>query len=244
MKSRLLTLPIAAATLSISAAYGAAAMTGGGTETAISPLAAGVRAQPTESPATTPTESVPATPTESPTTTPTESGSPGATESPNGTSTATPFGPGCGSLPQSGPGSVADLANQPLGTALSQIKETSNLAAAAQKAGLVETLNSAQDVTVFAPVNKAFDAVPKETVDRLLSDKQALSDLLKYHVVPKRIGPADLGNGDFTTLQGGKLTTKGSGEDFKVNDAKVLCGNIATKNGTVYLIDAVLKPRS
>ncbi|MEO3807480.1 fasciclin domain-containing protein [Sphaerisporangium sp. B11E5] len=222
MKYRLLALPIAAATLSISATY-AAATTGGGTGTSYAPAAAGARVQPTESPTDSPTT----TPTESPTT------SPGVA----------PVGPGCGSLPQSGPGSPADLAGQPAGTALSQVPELSTLARAVEKADLKDTLDSAEDITVFAPVDKAFDKIPKETLDRVLAERQVLDQLLKYHIVQKRLSPSDLANGNFTSVQGGKITTSGSGQDFKVNDAKVLCGNIQTKNATVYLIDAVLKPR-
>jgi uncharacterized surface protein with fasciclin (FAS1) repeats len=227
MKSRLLALPIAAATLSISATY-AAATTGGGAGTAHVPMPAGVRVQPTESPIEPPADSPTATPTES------TGASPGAS----------PVGPGCGSLPQSGPGSPADLAGQPVGTALSQVPELSTLAKAVDKAELKDTLNSAEDITVFAPVDSAFDKIPKETLDKVLDDKQTLQELLKYHIVQKRLSPADLGNGDLTSVQGGKITTSGSGQDFKVNDAKVLCGGIQTKNATVYLVDAVLKPRS
>ncbi|MFC6080530.1 fasciclin domain-containing protein [Sphaerisporangium aureirubrum] len=222
MKSRLLALPLAAATLSISATY-AAATTGGGTGTAYVPATAGVRVQPTEPPEDSPT----ATPTES------TSASPGMA----------PVGPGCGSLPKSGPGSPADLAGQPVGTALSQIPELSTLSRAVEKADLKDTLDSAEDITVFAPVDKSFEKIPKETLDKVMDDKETLQELLKYHIVKKRLAPADLANGNFTSVQGGKITTSGSGQDFKVNDAKVLCGNIQTKNATVYLIDAVLKPR-
>ncbi|GAA1260650.1 fasciclin domain-containing protein [Sphaerisporangium rubeum] len=219
MRYRLLALPIAAATLSISGMHVATA--GGGTGT-LTPGAAGVRVQPTESPG------------ESPASTPTESG----TASPG----AAPVGPGCGSLPQSGPGSPSDLAGQPVGTALSQVPQLSTLARAVDKADLKDTLDSTEDITVFAPVDKAFEKIPKETIDRVLKDKQTLQELLKYHIVKKRLSPADLANGNFTSVQGGKIITSGSGQDFKVNDAKVLCGNIQTKNATVYMIDSVLKP--
>ena len=57
------------------------------------------------------------------------------------------------------------------------------------------------------------------------------------------MSPADLA-GEHETLQGESLTVTGSGEEFKVNDANVVCGNVQTANATVYVIDGVLMPPS
>jgi uncharacterized surface protein with fasciclin (FAS1) repeats len=52
----------------------------------------------------------------------------------------------------------------------------------------------------------------------------------------------DLENGDFATLQGKSVTTSGSGEDYKAGDASVVCGDVQTRNATVYIIDTVMMP--
>ncbi|WP_371778712.1 fasciclin domain-containing protein [Streptosporangium subroseum] len=157
---------------------------------------------------------------------------------------AMPFGAACSAVPASGEGSFTGMADDPVATAASNNPVLSTLVTAVQKAGLGDTLNSAEDITVFAPTNDAFAKIPKETLAKVLADKKTLTDILTYHVVQGRKTPADLENGSFTTLQGGTVTTTGSGENFKANDAAVLCGNVSTRNATVYIIDTVLMPKS
>ncbi|KOV72505.1 beta-Ig-H3/fasciclin [Streptomyces sp. AS58] len=156
-----------------------------------------------------------------------------------------PFGPGCASLPTSGEGSAASIADDPVATAASNSPELSTLASAVEEAGLVDTLNNAEDITVFAPTNDAFEKIPKADLDKILNDKKQLTDLLTYHVVEQDVTVSELPDGTFKTLQGGEITTSGSGDAFKVNDsASIVCGDLATKNATVQLIDTVLMPKS
>ncbi|GAB2811348.1 hypothetical protein GCM10022221_06010 [Actinocorallia aurea] len=157
---------------------------------------------------------------------------------------AEPFGDGCSAVPQSGAGSLAEIADQPVATAASQVPFLSTLTTAINTAGLADTLNSAEALTVFAPTNDAFAKVPKADLDKLLGDKDALAKVLQYHVVEGKKTPADLQKGDFKTLQGSALTTEGSGDTYTVNGAKVVCGNVPTANATVYVIDTVLLPKS
>ena len=112
------------------------------------------------------------------------------------------------------------------------------------KAGLVDTLNNAQAITVFAPTNDAFAKIPADTLTKVLADKQALTNILTYHVVQQRQGPTDLDSGTLTTLQGGAIRTAKSGDTYTADDARVVCGNVQTRNATVYLIDTVLMPKS
>ncbi|MGW4798030.1 fasciclin domain-containing protein, partial [Nonomuraea sp. NPDC004297] len=134
-------------------------------------------------------------------------------------------------------------ADDPVATAASNNPVLSTLVTAVKKADLVDTLNSADGITVFAPTNDAFAKIDKSTLDKVLADNKTLTDILTYHVVPGRKTPADLDNGSFTTLQGGKITTTGSGQDYTVGDAGVVCGNVPTRNATVYIIDTVLMPK-
>ncbi|MER8188696.1 fasciclin domain-containing protein [Kitasatospora sp. NPDC094015] len=155
-----------------------------------------------------------------------------------------PFGPACGSVPSDGPGSFGSMAEDPVATAASNNPLLSTLVSAVTTAGLVDTLNSAQDITVFAPTNDAFNKIPKATLDAVLADKDKLTKILTYHVVPGKLTPAAL-PGEHKTLEGTSVTVTGSGEDLTVDGtAKVVCGNVPTANATVYLIDTVLMPTS
>lgn len=156
-----------------------------------------------------------------------------------------PFGAACSAVPASGSGSFSGMAQDPVATAASNNPVLSTLVTAVKAAGLVDTLNSAKDVTVFAPTNDAFAKLPPATLKAVLADKAMLTKILTYHVVGQPITPDQLGTaGPFKTLQGGEVTATGSGEDFTVNGtAKVVCGNVKTANATVYLIDSVLMPK-
>ncbi|MEU1472878.1 fasciclin domain-containing protein [Streptomyces sp. NPDC005761] len=160
-------------------------------------------------------------------------------------STSGPFGPACSSVPKSGSGSFDGMAKDPVATAASHNPELSTLVTAVKKAGLVDTLNTAKNITVFAPTNDAFKKIPKADLDKVLANKTELTKILTYHVVGQKVAPDQLPMGDFKTLEGSRLTTSGSGEEFKVNDtANVVCGNVRTANATVYIIDSVLMPKS
>jgi uncharacterized surface protein with fasciclin (FAS1) repeats len=167
-----------------------------------------------------------------------------ATTTPSMTTSA-PFGAACPAVPASGPGSLDALAQDPVATAAANTPELSTLVTAVTKADLAGTLNSAQGITVFAPTNDAFAAVPKATLDKALGDPSGLlTTVLTYHVVPGQLTPDQLA-GTHKTLQGDTLQVTGSGQDFTVNgNSAVVCGNIKTANATVYLIDQVLLPTS
>ncbi|MFJ9506705.1 fasciclin domain-containing protein [Streptomyces anulatus] len=160
------------------------------------------------------------------------------------TATQDPYGPACASVPKEGKGSLAGMAKDPVATAASNNPELSTLVTAVKKAGLVDTLNNAQNITVFAPSNDAFAKIPKADLDKLLADKAELTKVLTYHVVGEKITQQQLEKGSFKTLEGGTLTTAGSGESFTVNDsAKIVCGSVPTANATVNIIDTVLTPK-
>lgn len=155
--------------------------------------------------------------------------------SPTGT-----FGSGCSALSQK-----ADTAKDKVVDAAAAYPQLSQLVSAAVRAHLTDTLNGKSAVTVFAPDNDAFKKVSASQLSSLLSNEGQLKKVLTYHVVDKQITPEQLSDGSFTTLEGGKLTTSGSGSDFKVNGkANIVCGNIKTANATVYVVDSVLQPPS
>jgi uncharacterized surface protein with fasciclin (FAS1) repeats len=135
------------------------------------------------------------------------------------------------------------MATAPVASAASANPLLSTLVKAVTAADLVEPLNSAPELTVFAPANPAFEAIPAKDLKALLKDKEALTGVLTHHVVPQAIAPEDL-SGEFETLAGDMITINGSGEEATIGDEKatVLCGNVPTANATVYIIDTVLMP--
>ncbi|HET7194793.1 MAG TPA: fasciclin domain-containing protein [Nocardioides sp.] len=153
------------------------------------------------------------------------------------------YGAGCAQVPTDGAGSFNGMATAPVASAASANPLLKTLVAAVTEAGLVEPLNSAPQLTVFAPADPAFAAIPKKDMNAVMSDKQMLGSILKHHVVGEQISPDQL-SGEFETLNGDKLAINGSGEMATIGDekAKVLCGNIQTANATVYVIDSVLMP--
>jgi uncharacterized surface protein with fasciclin (FAS1) repeats len=154
------------------------------------------------------------------------------------------FGTACAAVPKDGAGSFTGMATDPVATAASHNPVLTTLVTAVAKAGLVDSLNTADGITVFAPINDAFAKLPKATLDKALGDPTGLlTTVLTYHVVAGKLTPEQL-PGMHKTLQGETIDVTGTGTDFTVNgSAHVVCGNVPTANATVYLIDCVLLPK-
>lgn len=120
------------------------------------------------------------------------------------------------------------------------------LVAAVQAAELVETLSGEGPFTVFAPTDDAFAALPAGTVEDLLlpENKQALTDILLYHVVSGKVMAADVvGLTSATTVLGKDLTiTVTDGKVFLNDTVEVIITDIEASNGVIHVIDAVLLP--
>ena len=168
-----------------------------------------------------------------------------AMPSSSGSATTMDFGSGCASVPKSGAGSFTGMSTAPVATAASANPVLSTLVTAVKKAGLVDTLNSAKSITVFAPANSAFAKIPPATLNKVLANKAELTKILTYHVAAGRYTPAQLATGKpIKTLEGGTVTAAKMGSNYTVNGAPVVCGNVQTANATVYIIDSVLMPKS
>jgi len=160
-------------------------------------------------------------------------------------SASAPFGPACAAVPSSGAGSFQGMSTAPVATAASANPVLSTLVTAVKKAGLVDTLNSASNITVFAPENSAFAKIPPATLKKVLADKTELTKILTYHVAGAQITTSQFSAGDtIKTLEGKKVTLAKMGATYTVNGAKVVCGDVHTANATVYIINGVLMPKS
>ncbi|GAA6142470.1 fasciclin domain-containing protein [Hydrogenophaga sp. 5NK40-0174] len=115
------------------------------------------------------------------------------------------------------------------------------LAKALTVAGLVDTLKGPGPFTVFAPTDEAFAKVPKDQLDALLADKEKLTAVLTYHVVPGKVMAADVKPGEVKTVQGSTMTITTDG-GVKVDQATVVKTDIAADNGVIHVIDQVIIP--
>ncbi len=137
-------------------------------------------------------------------------------------------------------------------------KDHTTLVAAVKAAGLVETLMGKGPFTVFAPVNKAFAALPDGTVETLLKpeNKDQLVKILACHVVAAKAMSADVakmamadgGTHEVTTVGGCKLWLSVKGKTVLIKDesggvAKVTIGDVKQSNGVIHVIDKVLLPK-
>ena len=119
------------------------------------------------------------------------------------------------------------------------------LVAAVEAAGLVETLKGEGPFTVFAPTDDAFAALPEGTLESLLlpENKQQLTDILLYHVVPGKVMAADVtGLTSAATVLGKDIAIKVDMGNVYINEAKVIITDIETSNGVIHVIDAVILP--
>lgn len=116
------------------------------------------------------------------------------------------------------------------------------LAYAIEAVGLNKTLNTDGPFTVFAPTDEAFAALPEGTLESLLQDPEALTNILLYHVVSGEVLAADVVNLTEATMLNGGTVSISVDDGVMVNDANVIATDILAKNGVVHVIDKVLIP--
>ena len=136
-----------------------------------------------------------------------------------------------------GPGDIVDVA--------AGAGSFNTLVAAVKAAGLVDALKGDGPLTVFAPTDAAFAALPEGTLDSLLKpeNKDQLKAILLYHVVSGKVMSTDLkGTINAETLQGDTIEIVASSKGVTVNGANVASADVAASNGVIHVIDAVLLP--
>ncbi|MCV2355442.1 fasciclin domain-containing protein [Paucibacter sp. B2R-40] len=111
-----------------------------------------------------------------------------------------------------------------------------------EQAELKSTLQAAGPVTVFAPNDEAFKAVPAKTLEALGKDKEQLKWVLSFHILPAQVNAADVKNGNVKTLQGADLAVGRAGDFVTVEDGMVQQADIKASNGVLHIVDRVLMP--
>ncbi len=114
---------------------------------------------------------------------------------------------------------------------------------ALEAADLVEVLAGEGPFTVFAPTDEAFAALPEGTLEELLlpENREQLTQILTYHVVPGKVLSSDLEAGEVATVEGSPVEIS-LADGVKVNDANVVAADIEAANGVIHVIDKVILP--
>ena len=126
-------------------------------------------------------------------------------------------------------------------------EDLSTLVEALKAAELVETLQGDGPFTVFAPTNEAFEALPEGTLETLLKpeNKDKLTAVLTYHVVPGETASTDLSDGmQVATVEGSDAEIMLQDGSAMIQGAKVVTPDVKASNGIVHIIDAVILPPS
>jgi uncharacterized surface protein with fasciclin (FAS1) repeats len=116
------------------------------------------------------------------------------------------------------------------------------LVTAVKAAGLVEVLKGDGPFTIFAPTDEAFAKLPAGTLESLLADKDALSKVLTYHVVPGKFTASDVVKLDSAKTVQGQSVSFDTSAGVKVDEANVIKTDIMTSNGVIHVIDSVILP--
>ncbi|KYK32896.1 MAG: fasciclin [Thermoplasmatales archaeon SG8-52-3] len=114
---------------------------------------------------------------------------------------------------------------------------------ALREAGLYDILCSEGPYTIFAPTDEAFSKLPDGAIEKIMKDKEKLTDILTYHVIANRVFSKDV-----TTLQkavtiNGKHVKIKTGNTVKIDNARIIRSDIKCTNGVIHIIDEVLLPK-
>lgn len=130
----------------------------------------------------------------------------------------------------------------PLTDTLARDPQLSTFNRLVAQAGLADELRTAGPLTVFAPSDEAFKAVPAKTMEALASDPAQLKAVLAYHIIDGRVTAADVKPGTAKTRQGASLALAKAGSFVTVDDAVVQQADVVATNGVAHVIDRVLMP--
>ncbi|MDP2261307.1 MAG: fasciclin domain-containing protein [Caulobacter sp.] len=148
---------------------------------------------------------------------------------------------------------TAAAAATPALTARGDIVETlrangqfKTLVKALEAANMTGVLKTNSNLTVFAPTDAAFAALPAGELDRLMKDPAALQKLLTYHVVNASVDSSKIkgAKGGVGTVAGSEVIVDGSGERLMANTATIVQADVRPTNGVIHVVDKVLTPQT
>ena len=113
---------------------------------------------------------------------------------------------------------------------------------AVQEAGLIDVLSSEGPYTIFAPNDEAFSKIPNGTLENILQDKEKLTNLLTYHVVPNKVTSKQVLKIKNARTVNGKDVSIDTKNGVRIDKATVIKPDIECSNGIIHVIDEVLIP--
>jgi uncharacterized surface protein with fasciclin (FAS1) repeats len=116
------------------------------------------------------------------------------------------------------------------------------LVKAVQEAGLADTLSNEGPYTVFAPTDEAFENLPFGTIEKLLLDKEKLTEILTCHVIQNKVMYDEVANITIAKTANGKEFFIDSSDGVKIDNARIVKPDIECSNGVIHVIDEVLQP--
>jgi uncharacterized surface protein with fasciclin (FAS1) repeats len=117
------------------------------------------------------------------------------------------------------------------------------LAAALEKAGVLETLKGRGPFTLFAPPDSAFTALHRGVLDSLMEDVDRLKAVLLYHVLPGRLVSADVMRmRSAKTMNGQSVHILTSGASCLIDEAHIINADVPCSNGVIHVVDKVMMP--
>jgi uncharacterized surface protein with fasciclin (FAS1) repeats len=114
---------------------------------------------------------------------------------------------------------------------------------ALREAGLYDILCSEGPYTIFAPTDEAFSKLPNGTMEKIMKDKEKLTDILTYHVIANRIFSREVTSLQKADTINGKQVKIRSGNNVKIDNARIIKSDIKCTNGVIHIIDEVLLPK-
>lgn len=162
---------------------------------------------------------------------------------------ATPAQPGVAAATPATPATPAPAALVARGDVVETLKADGRfktLIKALEATNMTGVLKTNRNLTVFAPTDAAFAALPPGELDRLMKDPPALQKLLTYHVVNATVDSAKIrgARGGVKTVAGSELMLDGSGESLKANAAAIVQADVRPTNGVIHVVDRVLTPEA
>jgi len=110
------------------------------------------------------------------------------------------------------------------------------------EADLIDIIRSDGPFTIFAPTDEAFSKLPDGVLLKILEDKERLTEILTYHVVPNKIMSEDVLKIKKTKTFNGKEVSFYTSNGVKIDQATITKSDIECSNGVIHVIDEVLIP--
>jgi transforming growth factor-beta-induced protein len=139
---------------------------------------------------------------------------------------------------------MEEMKKMTIGQTAAKNGEFTILLKAVKAAGLESALNGAGPLTVFAPTDKAFEALPEGTLEKLLKDKEKLTSVLTYHIINSKLSSKQVVKMDKArTVNGQEFKIVKNDKGLMVDDASVVTTDIECSNGVIHVIDKVILPK-